>query len=359
MLATSDVLAHLLARGLITARDFLDDEVRVFEVARRNVNFRVSRTTGPGWFVKQGDGPGAFSGVHREASVYRLLGRPVRVGATQFRALPTFLDYDDDRDVLVTTYLSGATDLRALAATQPHRLTPAAAALGEVLARLHRSVPVADARAAIGDGEPGVLAAQRPGLALLRDFSAAGIDLVRLMQADADLMASLAQLASAWRSDALIHHDLRLENVLHRADTGRVAIVDWETAAVGDRAWDLGCVVGDLLGLWLLSIPGSPTMGPDACLHLARRPLAQVQTAITALVEGYVRADGLQDAADDDLCGRIAAYAGLKLLQAALEQVQNAPRWTMPALCHLQVGANLMRRPEDGRTVLLGLASAA
>lgn len=355
MLTMAEVIPYLCTRGVLAPERLVDEEVRVFDMARRNQNYRVVVGPDDALFVKQGTERDGFSGVRREAQVYAMLGAATGAGRGPYRHMPEFVDYDPDRDILIIRYLQGAVDLRRAEGRRRAGMVGAAAGLGRALARLHGAVPVPVARDRVGEGEAGVLTAQRPGLALLRDFSAAGIDLVRLMQRDAELMQRLDDLRRDWRYDAVIHHDVRLENVLYRPGRDTVALVDWETAAVGDRAWDVGAAVGDYLGLWLLSIPGTASHPPDRSLDLATKPLACVQPAITALVESYGRTAGLGTRGRAAFAARVAAFAGLKLLQSAIEQVQSVPRWTVPALCHLQVAANLMSRPEQGSTVLLGL----
>lgn len=360
MLKLSDVVAHLCARGVLNGSHLVEHEVRAFDMSRRNSNFRVTCGANNSLFVKQGEERDGFSGVRREADVYRLLQAPPKQRDDQrFRHMPQLVDYDADLDVLVTSFIEGGMDLRRLGTSDSSMFAQAAGLLGKALGQLHSAMPLPEARAVLGWGEPGVLAAQRPGLALLRDFSAASIDLMRLMQQDDDLMRSLDWLAEGWTEDAVLHHDLRLDNVLYRSAAREIVIVDWESAAVGEAAWDVGSAVGDYLGLWLMSIPGSSSMNPDQCMHLARRPLPTIQPAIGALFDSYCADRGLRGSAQDTFAVRVASFAGLKLLQSALEQVQAAPRWTIAALCHLQVAANMLARPADGSSILLGLGRAA
>jgi aminoglycoside phosphotransferase (APT) family kinase protein len=358
VLTISEVIPYLCQRGLLSRTEVVDGEIRVFDVSRRNRNFKVRCQTGTSLFIKQGQLRDGFSTVRREAAVYRLLAGTSN-GAPIYPNLPRFLDYDDLEDVLVIEFLSSAIDLRRYEHRRRSHSIRAATKLGSALANLHRCIPADDASERLGEGEPGVLMAQRPGLALMRDFSGASIDLIRLIQADVDLLGHLEALHSQWRSEALIHHDVRWDNILVAPRTGRVAIIDWETAAVGDPAWDVGAAIGDYLSQWLLSIPATANTPPDQVLHLAHRPLPTFQPAIAALWEAYCRTADLTPAQQAKFIIQVARYTGLKLLQSAIEQVQILPAWTVSAICQLQVGANMMAQPAQGTQVLLGLDIAA
>ncbi len=161
--------------GLLPRAEVVNGEVRVFDVSRRNRDFKVLCHTGTSLFLKQGQVRDGFSTVRREAAVYRMLSSG-RNGAAVYPHLVRLLDYDDLEDLLVVEFLTTAVDLRRHNRQRRLPSIRVAAQLGSALATLHHTVPVEEAAQHVGEGEPGVLMAQRPGLALLRDFSGASID---------------------------------------------------------------------------------------------------------------------------------------------------------------------------------------
>ena len=52
------------------------------------------------------------------------------------------------------------------------------------------------------------------------------------------------------------------------------------------------------------------------------------------------------------------AYAGARLVQTAFEVSQQVQQLTSPVVLHLQLAANVLRRPEDAATQLLELDAA-
>lgn len=357
MLTLPDVIPYLTGLGLLSRASVVAGDVRVFVAPRRNHNFKVRRADGPSLFLKQGQIRDGFSNVRREADVYALLNG--QHSERRYRYAPRFVNYDAAEDVLAVELLDDSVDLRQSDASRRLPSLRAATRLGTALASLHAFVPVSTAAELLGHGEPGVLTAHRPGLVLLRDFSAASIDLVRMIQAHPEVIEQLEKLRAAWRPEAFIHHDARWDNVLVGPRANTITLIDWETAAVGDPAWDVGAVLADYVSQWLLSIPSSGNAPPEQVLHLARRPLNTFHPAMSALWLAYQHHSGLSGEQSHNMLKRVTKFTGLKLLQSGIEQVQSAPRWTVAALCQLQVGTNLMARPTEGSRQLLKLASAA
>lgn len=369
VMSEAEIFAYLLDRSLVPRSAVVGGEVRVVDVSRRNRNFRVVGSDGLSLLVKQGLIRDGFSSIEREARAYRLLGGlepPEAPARSVFPHAPRALAYDADCDVLVLELLMAASTVRQvhLARRPPSRAV--ARLVGAALARLHRYVGTeathSSAQNLLGFGEPGVLSLRRPGLTLFRDFSNACVDLVRMVQGNADLGENLSRLHQDWRTDAVIHHDLRFDNVLLTGPgvdaaprRRRVTFVDWETAALGDAGWDIGTVIGEYLGDWLSSIPGAYGQPPEQLLHLATRPLDSMQPAIVAFWFSYCKELDLGGAAAHEQLIRATRFSGLKLIQSALEQVQRQARWSIPAVCFLQTGANILARPEQAVEVLLGL----
>lgn len=357
-ISESDVVALLLGDGVLDPGSVVDGDVRVIDASRRNANFRVLREDGPSLMLKSAR-RGTFQSVEREALVLRMLA-----AAGGSAGLPGFVPrlhaYNADRRLLAIELFRDADDLR-----QHHRRGrfPRAIAgeVGRALATLHGLTPAVRREMAgrrLLAPEPAALHIHRPGSAVLYDFSAASVDLLALVRRSPELCAALDALRGDWRNDTFIHQDARWDNVLVLRTARRrpvIRLVDWESAGLGDRAWDLGAMLGDYLGAWVASMPVTARAQPASFLGLAAHPLEVMQPAMRACWAAYVRTSGLADGAAAELRVRVARYAGLKLLQIALENVQDAAESTMTAAALLQLGANVLLRPEEAGLVLLGL----
>ncbi|MDE8668422.1 phosphotransferase [Pseudarthrobacter sp. H3Y2-7] len=357
---TSEVIPYLCGRELLSRENIVDGEVRVFDASRRNQNFRVINQGGRSLFVKQGTKIHGSSSTAREAAVYSILEADDH-SHVPFPYAPRLIDYNPDDDILILELIDDAVNLREKYHESRYLQVQSAAAVGEALGALHMKTSLPTVLRRLGRSEPGVLEVDRPGLALLSDFSGSSIDLIRMVQSSADLIVHLDEMRQDWRNETLIHHDIRMDNIIQSSlhGTSEILIVDWETASAGDPAWDVGAAVADYLGLWIQSIPVTGTQSPEKLIHLADFPLSEVQESIAALWRAYARRSEMSADMQIEFMPRVARFCGLKLVQSAIEMVQNSAHWNLTAVTHMQVAANMMGRPQEAVQALLCLDVAS
>lgn len=350
MLGQAEVAGYLLRRGMLAAEAVVGGGLVVREVSSRNCNFAVEVEEGPSYLLKQGRSVEGVATVAREAAVYEEL---IERGEELQAHLPGLVGYDHDEGVLALELLPEAEDLRS----HQMRLEAFPATLGEQLGRalgtLHREM-----RETYPDAPtPWVLSIHRPDTNLFRDASAANLELIRIVQAAEGLDERLDELRRDWQVSTLIHQDAKWENCLVAADE-KLYLVDWEVAVAGDPHWDLGTAVSQYLSSWLFSIPVIGDQPPERFPALARCPLDTMKAALRACCEGYARAADDQPLLAEEPLRRTVSYAGARLIQSAFEASQFAQRLDSAAILHLQLGANLLQRPDQAADQLLGLASA-
>jgi len=362
-LSEHDVLSQLLSRELVRPQAVVDGGVEVVGASQRNRNFKIINHAGPSYFLKQGTDPERIRSIAREAAAYAILqGAP---GLDRY--LPRLCAYDPQEAILVLDYVRGAVDLREYHAT--HRRFPVTQAkgVGAALAALH-GVPAPPCAPAIGAGGlpdqvPWALSVHRPALTMMRDMSRANVQLMKVIQSFPELGGFLDALRREWKSEAIIHSDLKWDNciVAPQPESGRmtdVRIVDWELAASGDPCWDTGSVFHAYLSYWLLSIPIMGEQPPEKLLPLARFPLERMQPAMRAFWESYAARRNLAPDARDDRLLRSVRYAAARLLQTAYEQMQASMAFTGNIVCILQLSLNMLQRPHEASVQLLGIPAA-
>ena len=132
------------------------------------------------------------------------------------------------------------------------------------------------------------------------------------------------------------HGDARADNwvLVGRA---RAQLVDWETAHLGDPAWDVGAVLASLLWGCLRSAPIVPGRDVVEALARARFPLAAGQSAARAFAQAYFAARSLEVAGRPSLWLRSLECAGARLVQHVLEWMEDLarPSEVMRAALHL------------------------
>lgn len=354
-----DIPLYLLRRGLLDAESVVSGNLHIVDVSRRNANFRVTRDAAESFLLKKGVSHGGFTSTSREAAAYRLLWSTAFSNGIK-RLVPRLVAFDEDEDVLVLELFPEARDLR-----QHHRRTGRysrriAAMVGAGLAALH-GPPLPEGfvpeHGLIAPEPPG-LYLHRPGLHVLHELSAACLELIHVVQSAPEVGETLDLLRKEWRPCAFIHSDVRWDNVLLVSTPSRslrIKIVDWEAAGIGDPAWDLGSILGDYLGGWISSIPIDAQAEPATHIELAGCPLDTVQPALRACWDAYVGSARLGAVDAGDLLNRVAQFAGLKLMQNALEHLDQAPACTPTAIVMVQTGLNIVLRPREALTTVFGI----
>jgi hypothetical protein len=356
MLALEEITAYLLDRKLISTADVVSSALAVSELNRRHCLFRVERETLPNYLIKQANAPGRFAALRHEAEVYALLSEPQDNGQHAVR-LPRCFGYDGSRAMLILELFAGAPSLREHLWKGRRFSSRLGAKLGEILGQLHNYYPTGQGAESLPGDPHWALSAHRPDLDFFCDFSQATIQVVGVLQQSAELCALLAQAREGWRAEAMIHNDLRLDNVLVLDGQGRdLVLVDWELAAVGDPCWDVGSLFAEFLSFWLLSIPFAAATCPDEWGALALQPLDPMQPAIRTFWSSYLKFRGLDCSSARDALERSVRYAAARLVQGAIEQSQMASQPGAVAIICLQLALNILRQPERAASQLLGLS---
>jgi aminoglycoside phosphotransferase (APT) family kinase protein len=344
-----DLLAWLLARGLVRRADVVDGDLVLRDLSSRNLNVLVERPGGRSFLVKQARGTTGTATLEREAARYRALSE-----AGLDSLAPAFHDFDPEEGVLVLEGIPGATDLRAYHRDATGFPAAIGASLGDALARLHDGTDEASPVEA-----PWVLSIHRPTVEGLGDMTPATIDLVKIVQAEPGIGEALDALQAAWTPTAPVHNDLKWDNVLIEPGSAPpdLWVVDWEHAGRGDPLWDVGSAIAAYLSAWLFSIDGRPGDGPEALPERAKHPLDGMVPAMSAIWTAYAARRPEPRLGDSD-AERVIRYAGARLLGTAYEVTQTGADVNAHLVLHVQVAANMLQQPRSAAP-RLGLAERA
>jgi hypothetical protein len=359
VLTQETVIPYLLRRGHLTPAELVASGVKVYDASRRNGNFQVDRQHGDALLLKQAREPSALQTVGWEAMIYRA-----------FQALPAshplccctvpFLEYDADEGVLVLRSIEDASTLAARQNQGQIPTTPATR-MGRALGALHSlepgSSPISPLSERLPRRVPHALFLHRPDHAFYCNASHGNLEAVRIMQSFPAFGTLVDALTEEWRASCLVHFDVKGDNILLSTQRGARAgwLIDWELAALGDPAWDVGCMFADYLGVWLWSIPITGEHPPAHYLALARIPLTRLQPALRAFWRSYRLARGLTGNAAAAFLLSATRYGAVRLIQRVHEQTREATDLLANAICQLQLSWNILREPELACVHLLGL----
>lgn len=364
LIGHGEIAPYLLDRKLVSRESILNGDLTVHDISRRNHNFRVISRDGPSYLIKQGTTPEGIASVAREAAFHRLLGRTA--GSALVRAyIPALADYDASTGVLVLMLIADAGDLRHYHARTGRFSVTLARELGTALARLHgTSYAAGRARGAreFALGPPWILSVHRPAVEDLVTRSPASLEVVKLVQRVPDLGAHFDELSASWTPSMLSHGDLKWENCLAYPRQGsrrhdRLAIVDWETAGLGDPCWDIGSAFSAYLTFWVLSMPLTADAPLSQLPEMARYPLSAMHPALRSFWRAYAKIRGLAGFAAADCIFRSVRFAAARLVQTAFEQMQMRTELTGNVVAMVQLAQNIADRPMEAAYGLLGLGA--
>lgn len=369
MLNIDNAVPYLLERGLVSVGSILEGDLAVVSVARRNRNLRVERGDGPGYLIKQPDGPvqGTQHTLWREAAFFDLCQREPSLAEVR-EIVPRLLYFDPQGPLLAFELLEKPANLwdRYSAADAARFPVATARATGRALGTVHRVLrPFArtdDPRLGfLAQGTPWVLRVHKPGPELLSSLSQANYQTLRILQTQEGLSQSLDRVGRLWTAETVIHGDIKSDNVLVLPSTDGdsaeppVRLVDWELVQTGDPAWDVAGALQDFILFWVFSMPFDGGVDPERLAAEARYPLASLQPAMRAFWRGYRAGAGLWPEAGNAVLARAVPFSAARLIQSAYELAHDAA--TLPAYSALllQICANLLRDPEAGQVELYGL----
>jgi aminoglycoside phosphotransferase (APT) family kinase protein len=353
VLAAGQAGDYIAERGLVSNQALVEGRVSITDVSRRNRNIAVHSDSGPAYFLKQGSSAEAEATVECEAKLYELLLQ------TPFERYLTGPASYDEKDGVLILRLVDAEDLEQHYARRG-RLSPAAArAIGTALASLH-AIHVETTGSEVLSRPPAwALFLHHIHVHDLRDMSPGHLEVVGLVQRYAGLGDSFDALRADWRADGLCHFDLKWDNVLITRGRARFAdrlrFVDWEAAGIGDRAWDVACMLASWLAFWVRSITLTGSESPSRLPLQARYPLEGMYPSIRAFWAGYVSVAGGETARA--LLPRAVAYVAPRLAEEAVMQALGTVSAARRARILVQLAMNVAQRP-DQAVELLGLDGA-
>jgi hypothetical protein len=181
----------------------------------------------------------------------------------------------------------------------------------------------------------------------------------KLYQRFPDLAQSIGDLSDSITPSCLVHNDLKINNILLALDwespsSKVIRSIDWERAAWGDPAFDLGCILGSYLEIWLDGLVINNTLSINESLQLATTPLELIQPSLFNLVKSYL--DGFPEiiAARPDYLDRAIQFAGLSLIHRVEINIQVDRIFGNHGIVLLQVAKQLLCTPQAAMKTLFG-----
>lgn len=129
-------------------------------------------------------------------------------------------------------------------ASNPKCILEAFSRLGEAIAAVHL---VGDELGGVDSYECCFPVPRREAFTISEFYEGVGMEFPLLLSAFFEVQKGIDSLRANWGNRDLVHYDLRVQNILYSSETGRISLIDWETAGLGNGLLDLGMVCFELI----------------------------------------------------------------------------------------------------------------
>ena len=343
-LTVDNAIDYLLTHGIVGPDRILSGDLRVTEAPRRNRNLLIWIDDDRGFVIKQPEPtePSTADTLTCEARFYQR--HNFGENALLSGIVPKFVAFDASRSILtIELVCNRATMSEVCVGTAPHEFPIALwRRLGATVAAVHNISDSEALPSARRSGEPPwAFHAHRPWAESMRSQSAASLHALSTIQSAPALIDCFAVSLSSWEASALIHGDLRFDNILTSAASGSadLKLLDWELCQRGDPAWDVAWIIAGLVRVWLHTVDlGDPG---DNDFAVEQSNWSVYQAAIRSFWFGYCAAQGAPIVG-----AKLARFTALALVQNVLESERYARHLTGPAILALQLCENIAVDPQ-------------
>jgi hypothetical protein len=352
------------------------DTSKISIINAKNFNLAIEFSDGRQLLVKQerhndlGESQGEFLAAWRMGN---LVEQFPALGEKISGFLPELLHFDPDNSILIVNYLSNYCDLSRYYDREHLFPIQIPQAIGQLLATLHsQTFQQLDYQRYLDptiephqdrEGETSYSAIDiidrltRITPHVFRQMPLECLQFLKLYQRFPSLTQAIAELGEAVVPSCAIHNDLKLNNILldldwEHPESKIIRLIDWERATWGDPAFDLGCLLGSYLEIWLEGLAISNLLSINESLQLATTPLELLQPSLLALVQSYLAGFPEILVARPDYLDRAVQFAGLALIQRIEITIDEERIFGNCGIVMLQVAKQLICTPRAAMKTL-------
>ncbi len=290
--------------------------------------------------------------------------------------LPKIRHFDPDSSILVVEYLNEYQDLYHYYTKENQFPIEIARSIGQLLASVHSQTFQRTEYQQFLDQQLDQVAQLKniekinPAIDIINRLSRITPSIFQVMPIDClqffklyqrfpSLSQAIFDLGNSITPSCLIHNDLKINNILldlnWDSPTAQIIkLIDWERADWGDPAFDLGCILGSYLEIWLDGLVISNTLSVNESLQLATTPLELLQPSLFALIETYLAKFPAILVARPDYLNRVVQFAGLSLIQRIEITIDEDRIFGNRGIIMLQVAKQLLCTPQAALKTIFG-----
>jgi 5-methylthioribose kinase len=370
VLNTDNVFEYLAALDYCNAADRQTSQITI--ISAKNFNLAIAFADGKNLLVKQelynyaGQTLGEFFAAWR---IQRLVREFPTFGDRIKEFIPELLHFDPDNSILIVNFLTDHRDLYGYYSQENQFLIEIARSIGQLLGVIHSQTFENSAyQQFLTDRSAGVAAfngikiierLSRVTPQVFRQLPEECLQFYKLYQRFPSLAQAIADLGNSFQPSCLVHNDLKINNILLALDWEQpgsklIRLIDWERANWGDPAFDLGCILGSYLEIWLDGLIISAALSINESLQLATTPLELIQPSLFVLVQSYLASFPEILIARSDYLDRAIQFAGLSLIIRLETMVEDERMFGNRGIMILQVAKQLLCAPQAAMNTLFG-----
>jgi hypothetical protein len=301
-------------------------------------------------------------------------------GAKINNFLPKILHFDPDRAILIVEFLTTHIDLNHYYTRENQFPVEIARSIGQLLATLHsQTFDRGEYQQFLHDQFAGIEDATQPPTnpqmnnpaseiiqrlaritpIVFRLMPLECLQFFKLYQRFPSLSQAISDLGNSIAPSCLVHNDLKINNILldlswESPTSTIIKLIDWERADWGDPAFDLGCMLGSYLEIWLDGLTISNSLSINESLQLTATPLELLQPSLFSLVQSYLESFPAIAIARPDYLDRVVQFAGLSLIQRIEITIDEDRIFGNRGIIMLQVAKQLLCTPQAAMNTLFG-----
>lgn len=377
ILDTDNVFTYLANLNYCNVTDKTTSEVAV--IPAKNFNLLVALANGTHLLVKQElhDDRGQTKAEFWLSWRIQLLSQEfAQFGDKISNFLPKLRHFDPDNSILIVEYLNNYQDLSDYYTQHNQFPIEIARSIGQLLASFHsqtfqqleyqqfldRQLAATAASTNIKKFNPAISIINRLSRITPHIFQVMPVDCLqffKLCQRFPSLSQAIFDLGQAISPSCLVHNDLKINNILldlnWQSPTSQIIkLIDWERADWGDPAFDLGCLLGSYLEIWLDGLVISSSLSVNESLQLATTPLELLQPVLFTIVQSYLAEFPAIINARPDYLDRVIQFAGLALIQRIEITINEDRIFGNRGILMLQVAKQLLCTPQAAMKTIFG-----
>ena len=289
--------------------------------------------------------------------------------------LPEILHFDPHSSILIVKYLVDYGDLYQYYIKERQFPLPIAKSIGQLLATIHSQTfqqteyhqfwrdrqDNSDATPAMGKNCANDIIRRLARITpqIFGVMPPECLQFFKLYQRFPSLSQAIADLDRSIDPSCLVHNDLKINNILldlnwEQTGSSVIRLIDWERADWGDPAFDLGCILGSYLEIWLDGLFIGNTLSINESLQLATTPLELLQPSLFTLIQSYLEGFPAIITARPDYLDRAIQFAGLALIQRVEITIDEDRTFGNRGIVMLQVAKQLLCTPQAAMNTLFG-----